>query len=258
MSTIIYPSPVFGPVHSRRLGISLGINLLPGDGKVCSFDCVYCECGLNADHRPHTPFPTVECVVAKLEEKLAELRRKGIEPDVFTFAGNGEPTLHPHFAAAVKRVKEVRDRVCPRTRLSILSNATQIHRPEVREALALFDDNIQKLDTVNPDYIRRVDCPQVSYDVERQISNLALFNGNVVIQTMFMRGEVDGESVDNTSDQYVLPYLDALQRIRPRQVMIYTIDRETPVPGLLKATPEQLDTIAQRIRELGIEVSVSY
>ena len=258
MSTIIYPSPIFGPVHSRRLGISLGINLLPGDGKVCSFDCIYCECGLNAQHRPHTKFPSVRCVVESLEEKLRELARQGITPDVFTFAGNGEPTLHPHFTEVVPAVKEVRDRLCPKAKLSILSNATQIHRPEIRQALALFDNNIQKLDTVNPDYIRRVDCPQVSYNVERQITNLALFNGDVIIQTMFMGGDLNGESVDNTGDEYVLPYLEALQRIRPRQVMIYTIDRETPVEGLLKATPEQLDSIAQRIRELGIEVSVSY
>ena len=258
MSTVIYPSPIFGPVHSRRLGISLGINLLPGDGKVCSFDCIYCECGLNAWHRPHTLFPTVEHVVERLEEKLLELSRQGIVPDVFTFAGNGEPTLHPHFPEVVSAVKSVRDRLCPKAKLSILSNATQIHRPEIRQALALFDNNIQKLDTVNIDYIRRVDCPQSSYDVKRQISNLALFNGNVIIQTMFMGGEVKGESVDNTGDGYVLPYLEALQRIRPRQVMIYTIDRETPVEGLLKAKPEQLDSIARRIRELGIEVSVSY
>ena len=258
MSTIIYTSPIFGPVHSRRLGISLGINLLPGDGKVCSFDCIYCECGLNADHRPHTPLPTPQQVADALTEKLQQMSEEGIQPDVLTFAGNGEPTLHPHFPEIVKRVKSIRDVICPQAQLSILSNATQIHRPEVREALILFDNNIQKLDTVDIDYIRRVDRPQAAYDVDQQIENLARFDGKVIIQTMFMRGMMDGKSVDNTGEEYVLPYLQALQRIRPSKVMIYTIDRETPVAGLLKALPEQLDAIAQRIRELGIETSVSY
>ena len=187
MSTIIYPSPIFGPVHSRRLGISLGINLLPGDGKVCSFDCIYCECGLNAQHHPHTKFPSVKCVVDSLEEKLRELAQQGVTPDVFTFAGNGEPTLHPHFSEMVPAVKEVRDRMCPKAKLSILSNATQIHRPEIRRALALFDNNIQKLDTVNIDYIRRVDCPQVSYDVERQISNLKVAGSSPVIRSISIK-----------------------------------------------------------------------
>ncbi len=186
------------------------------------------------------------------------MSKEGIQPDVLTFAGNGEPTLHPHFPEIVKRVKSIRDVMCPQAQLSILSNATQIHRPEVREALLLFDNNIQKLDTVDIDYIRRVDRPQAAYDVEQQIENLARFDGKVIIQTMFMRGMMDGKSVDNTGEKYVLPYLQALQRIRPSKVMIYTIDRETPIAGLLKALPEQLDAIAQRIRELGIETSVSY
>ena len=258
MSTIIYTSPVFGPVHSRRLGVSLGINLLPGDGKVCSFDCIYCECGLNADHRPHSPLPTPQQVSEALICKLRQMKKEGIQPDVLTFAGNGEPTLHPQFPEIVRQVKEIRDKMCPQAQLSILSNATRIHIPEVREALLLFDNNIQKLDTVDIDYIRRVDRPQAAYSVEQQIEHLALFDGKVIIQTMFMRGTVNGKSVDNTGEEYVLPYLQALQRIRPRKVMIYTIDRETPVAGLEKALPEQLDAIAQRIRELGIETSVSY
>ena len=258
MSTIIYPSPIFGPVHSRRLGISLGINLLPEGGKVCSFDCIYCECGLNSERRTHNPLPTPDEVCNALETKLIELKEQHIVPDVLTFAGNGEPTLHPHFPEVVDRVIEIRNRMCPSARMSILSNATQIHRPEIRQTLLRFDNNIQKLDTVDMDYIRCVDRPQTSYDVEKQIENLMLFRGHVIIQTLFMRGMYNKVSVDNTSDHFVLPYLDALQRIKPRQVMIYTIDRETPVDGLLKAIPEQLDRIAQLIREAGFEVSVSY
>ncbi len=258
MSTIIYPSPIFGPIHSRRLGISLGINLLPAGGKWCSFDCIYCECGLNAERRTHNPLPTIAEVEKALTEKLLSMQAEGVVPDVLTFAGNGEPTLHPHFPEIVSAVTTVRDNLCPSARLSILSNATQIHRPEIREALLRFDNNIQKLDTVNPQYISMVDRPQGAYDVERQIENLALFGGKVIIQTLFMRGIYNNVSVDNTGETFVGPYLEALKRIRPQRVMIYTIDRETPVKGLLKAQPEVLDHIADQIRLNGMEVSVSY
>lgn len=258
MSTIIYPSPIFGPIHSRRLGISLGINLLPSDGKFCSFDCIYCECGLNGDHRAHQPLPTPDEVENALIAKLQAMKAEGVTPDVLTFAGNGEPTLHPQFPHIASRVAAVRNQYCPQAKLSILSNATQIHRSEIREALKHFDNNILKLDTVDADYIRRVDSPCGHYDVEKQVEWLCTFEGNLIIQTMFMSGAVDGVSVDNTGDSYVLPYVQALQRIRPRQVMIYTIDRETPVKGLQKAKPEVLDAIAQRIRAIGLQVSVSY
>lgn len=258
MSTIIYPSPVFGPIKSRRLGISLGINLLPEGGKWCSFDCIYCECGFNADHRTHNPLPSVERVEERLREKLLELKAEGIVPDVLTFAGNGEPTLHPQFEEVVNRVISVRNEMCPSARLSILSNATQVHRPEIRRTLMLFDNNIQKLDTIDPSYISLVDQPAGGYNVERVIESLCLFEGKVIIQTMFMKGMYEGKSVDNTSEAHLLPYFAALQRIKPSKVMIYTIDRETPAKGLEKAPADVLDGIAARIRELGIEVSVSY
>ena len=258
MSTIIYPSPIFGPIHSRRLGISLGINLLPEGGKLCSFDCVYCECGLNRERRTHNPLPSADKVESCLKEKLEELKKEGITPDVFTFAGNGEPTLNPHFPEVVERVIKVRNEYCPNAKISILSNATQIRRPEIRETLLKFDNNIQKLDTVSALYINKVDRPQGHYDVEEQIKYLASFNGHVIIQTMFMDGVLDGESVCNTTPEYVEPYIEALKRIRPAKVMIYTIDRETPVQGLQKATPEVLDGIAKQIRQAGFECSVSY
>lgn len=257
MSTIIYDSPVFGPIHSRRLGISLGINLLPKGGKLCSFDCIYCECGLNSERRTKNHLPTADDVVNTLQDKLRELRSEGIVPDVLTFAGNGEPTLNPHFPEIVERVQQVRDAMCPSAKLSILSNATQIRRSEIREALLRFDNNILKLDTVCPAYIKMVDRPQGHYDVEEQIRHLALFGDKCIIQTMLMRGEYEGQSLDNTTEQYIAPYIDALRRIRPRAVMLYTLDRETPVSGLQKADPEVMNAIADRIRELGIEVSVS-
>ena len=258
MSTVIYDSPVFGPVHSRRLGVSLGINLLPKGGKVCSFDCIYCECGLNGERRTKNPLPTPDEVESRLRSKLLEMKQDGLVPDVLTFAGNGEPTLHPHFPEVVDRVRRVRDELCPSAKMSILSNATQIRRPEIREALLLFDNNILKLDTVCPTYINNVDRPQGHYDVEEQIACMELFKGQCIIQTMLMKGYYEGHDLDNTGEAFVQPYLEALKRIKPRAVMLYTLDRETPVMGLEKATPAAMEAIAARIRELGIEVSVSY
>ncbi|MBR4187236.1 MAG: radical SAM protein [Bacteroidaceae bacterium] len=257
MSTVIYDSPVFGPIHSRRLGISLGINLLPKGGKVCSFDCIYCECGLNKERRTKNPLPTANEVEEGLRSKLQEMKQEGIVPDVLTFAGNGEPTLHPSFPEIVDRVRRIRDELCPSAKMSILSNATQIRRPEIREALRHFDNNILKLDTVNPAYINNVDRPQGHYDVEEQIRCLEMFQGQCIIQTMLMRGEYDGHDLDNTGEAYVGPYLEALARIKPKAVMLYTLDRETPVGGLLKADADVMQSIAERIRALGIEVSVS-
>jgi len=258
MSTIIYPSPIFGPVHSRRLGLSLGINLLPADGKVCSFDCIYCECGFNEDHRPQLPLPTRSEVATRLEEKLQQMAASSQRPDVLTFAGNGEPTCHPHFAEIIADTIRLRDRYCPQARVSVLSNSTMIHRQEVRDALMLVDNNILKLDTVDPAYINKVDHPNGTYDVEAVIARMKSFHGHLIIQTMFMRGECDGESVDNTSEAYVAPWLKAVCDIAPQQVMIYTIDRETPAQGLLKATREQLDAIRDRVIAAGIPCTASY
>ncbi|MBO7110207.1 MAG: radical SAM protein, partial [Prevotella sp.] len=160
MSTVIYPSPIFGPVHSRRLGLSLGINLLPADGKVCSFDCIYCECGFNEAHRPNLPMPTRQEVAEALEQRLQQMQAEGRMPDVLTFAGNGEPTCHPHFAEIIDDVIALRDKYCPEAKVSVLSNSTLIHRQQVHDALLRVDNNILKLDTVSPEYIQRVDHPQ--------------------------------------------------------------------------------------------------
>lgn len=260
MSTIIYPSPIFGPVHSRRLGISLGINLMPADGKICTFDCIYCECGFNAEHRPTLPRPTREEVAVALERKLQEMSQMGELPDVLTFAGNGEPTAHPHFAEIIDDTMMLRDKYCPRAKVSVLSNATFAHRDEVRKALMRVDNNIQKLDTVSMDYIRKIDRPaQPSYDVRKIIDSLKAFNGHVIIQTMFMDGTLaDGFSVDNTTDDYVLPWLDVVKEIQPEEVMIYTIDRETPDKHLKKVSREALDAIRDRVVAEGIKCTASY
>lgn len=258
MSTIIFPAPIFGPVHSRRLGVSLGINLMPADGKVCTFDCVYCECGFNADFRPRQRRPTREEVREALEARLQDMQANGPAPDVLTFAGNGEPTAHPRFAGIIDDTLALRDRYFPKAKVSVLSNSTMLFRPEVVEALKRIDNKILKLDTVDPEYIRRVDRPTGAYDVNEIISRMKAFEGQLIIQTMFLKGTHDGLSVDNTTDRYVLPWLDAVRDIAPRQVMIYTIDRETPDQNLQKATPEELDRIAALVREAGMEVSVSY
>lgn len=256
--TIIYPSPIFGPIHSRRLGVSLGINLMPADGKICSFDCIYCECGLNRDFRPKQQRPTRQQVAEALEAQLQKMKAEGPTPDVFTFAGNGEPTLHPDFAYIINDTRALRDKYFPNAKISVLTNSTQITRPEVFDALRLVDNNICKLDTVNPDYIHAVDRPNANYDLNAITDRLVSFGQDCIIQTMFMNGTIDSRSVSNVSDEYVQPWLDTLQRIRPREVMIYTIDRETPLSGLEKATHEELDGIAERVRDLGITCKVAY
>ena len=267
MSTVIYPSPIFGPVHSRRLGISLGINLLPADGKICSFDCIYCECGFNRDHRPTLPMPTPEQVSLKLEGKLQEMTASGQLPDVLTFAGNGEPTCHPQFAEIIDDTIRLRDQYCPKAKVSVLSNSTMIHRQSVHDALMRVDNNILKLDTVDPIYINKVDRPNAAYDVRQIIEHMKAFNGHIIIQTMFMRGALgcadgfppsESLSVDNTGEEYVAPWLEAIREIRPQQVMAYTIDRETPTQGLEKASREQLDAIRDRVIALGFPCSASY
>ena len=237
MSTVIYPSPIFGPVHSRRLGISLGINLLPADGKVCSFNCVYCECGFNEDHRPTLPFPTREEVASKLEQKLQAMVTEGQLPDVLTFAGNGEPTCHPHFAEIINDTIRLRDQYCPQAKVSVLSNSTMIHRQQVHDALMRVDNNILKLDTIDPLYINKVDRPNGTYDVNLMTERMKAFNGHIIIQTMFMQGEYNGESVDNTGEEYVAQWLEA---------------------HLQKASREQLDVIRDRVIAAGIPCTASY
>lgn len=261
--TIIYPSPIFGPVKSRRLGISLGINVMPGDGKWCSFDCVYCECGLNKNHRTHTPLPTPEEVRLKLELTLKEMKSKGEGPDVLTFSGNGEPTLHPQFHVIVDFVLELRDKYFPQAKVTVLSNSTQLYRKEVRDALMKVDNALMKLDTVSKEYIDLVDRPAGNYDIDNIIQYLTDMNGHPVIQTMFMKGNIiNGQgklvSVDNCRDIYILPYIEALKKIRPRQVMIYTLDREWPVQGLEKVDRDTMDCIGQQIRSAGFDTQISY
>ena len=258
MATIIYPSPIFGPVKSRRLGISLGINLLPDDGKICTFDCLYCECGFNAERRPSKRLPKREDVARALEKKLLEMQENSEFPDVLTFAGNGEPTVHPEFEAIMDDTIALRNRYCPNAKISVLTNATLITRDSVFNALKKVDNNILKLDTVDSNYISFLDRPTGRYDLEKIIERMKAFDGKAVIQTMFLKGEVNGYDVNNTGDAFVLPWISAIKHIAPREVMIYTIDRETPQQGLQKATREELDRIVCMLEKEGIKASASY
>ncbi len=258
MGTVIYSSPIFGPVNSRRLGVSLGINLMPSDGKICTFDCLYCECGLNRQRIPSLSRPSREEIRQALEERLKLMQKEGPEPNVLTFAGNGEPTAHPDFAGIIDDVTEVRDRYFPKAKVTVLSNGTRIRDEKVFNALMKVDNNIQKLDTVDIDYIRKLDRPTGRYDLQEVIGTMKKFNGHVIIQTMFLKGVVNGVDMDNTLDRYVDPWIEAIREIGPEKIMIYTIAREAPISELQKASPDTLDRIADKLRPLGIELSVSY
>ena len=258
MSTFLNASPVFGPVHSRRLGISLGVNMMPAAGKICSFDCIYCENGFNCQRRCAEGHNDAATVAAGLEARLRAMRDEGRLPDVITFAGNGEPTAAPEFPQAIAAARELRDELAPSAKIAVLSNGTFADRPAVREALLTVDDNILKLDSVDPDFIELVDRPVGAYDVEHQIETFASFGGHTIIQTIFLRGSFEGRTVDDTDEAHVAPWLDAIARIAPEAVTIYTIARETPAPDLAKADPQTLDAIAGRVRALGIACSVSY
>lgn len=259
MPTILFKEIVFGPVHSRRLGRSLGVNLLPVDGKLCSFDCIYCECGLNAERRTATRMPSSIEVKEALEKKLQEMCGAGTPPDVITFAGNGEPTLHPEFGEIINDTVELRNRLCRGTKIAVLSNSTMLHKPGVFAALNKVEDNILKLDSVLDSRIRQMNVPNTpSFNVNELIEQLQRFGGNLIIQTMFLKGEHEGISVNNMGEEEITGWLEALRKIKAKQVMIYTLDREAPVKGLRKASREELDAIACRVRKSGFNVSVSY
>lgn len=258
MSTFLFDQIIFGPVKSRRLGVSLGVNLLPTDSKVCSFDCIYCECGWTPRKRAQKAIlPTREMVRQKMEEKLTEMVESNELPDVITFAGNGEPTLHPEFEGIIDDTIELRDRLAPKARIAVLSNATMLHKPAVVRALQKVEDNIQKLDSGFEETIRKIDCPASNFNLTAVVENLKSFNGKVIIQTLFLRGNFKGEIIDNTTEAELSEWLKRIAEIKPSQVMIYTIDRDTPAAGLEKVKLDELQQIASRVKEIGFKVQVS-
>ncbi len=253
---MLFNQVVFGPIKSRRLGVSLGINLMPKNGKICSFNCIYCECGYNADYEDKR-IPTRTEVSTALEAKLSEMKNNGDKLDVITFSGNGEPTLHKDFEEIIDDTLALRDKYFPNAKVSVLSNSTCIHKPSVFRALNKVDNNILKLDSASQTLVNLIDQPVGNFPVEKLVKNLKKFNGNLIIQTIFLRGEHNGVKFDNSTDEYVTAWLEAIKEIRPKQIMIYAIDRATPEKNLEKLTLDELNHIADKARALGFEVSVA-
>ncbi len=258
MSTILFHEIVFGPVHSRRLGVSLGMNLLPYDGKLCSFDCIYCECGFNKDFRTKTKLPDRENVQAALKDKLLSLQQDGVTPDVITFAGNGEPTMHPEFKGIIEDTIALRNHYFPNAKISVLTNGMHLNKPEVFEALRKVENPILKLDSAVDETVRLIDRPNApGYSVAKQVELYQRFEGDFILQTMFIRGQFEGKEVDNTTEEEISAWLALVRTLNPREVMIYTIDRETPARELEKVPVGDLQEIADRVGELGIQTNVA-
>ena len=255
--TSLYDNIIFGPIRSRRLGLSLGVNLLPIESKLWSFDCIYCECGWNEDHPGKRRFNAREDVRNMLDETLQKMVADGTPPDVITFAGTGEPTMHPDFENIIADTIALRDKHCPAAKVSVLSNATQIHREDVRRALLRVDNNILKLDSAFDETVQLVNKPQGAYTVARTVELLKAFEGNLILQTMFLRGEYLGKRVDNTTEEEVSAWLKLVDEIKPKQVMVYSLDRDTPCQTLEKVEKEELREIAARVEALGITCSVA-
>ena len=255
--TALYNNIIFGPVQSRRLGVSLGLKLLPIESKLCSCDCIYCECGWNGDHIGLRRFNKRDDVKTMLASTLQQMSDEGRLPDVITFAGNGEPTMHPEFEQIIDDTIALRDEFCPSAKVSVLSNATQIHREDVCRALHRVDNNILKLDSAFDATVRLMNNPATGYSVADTVERMKHFSGQMTLQTMFLRGEYQGQHIDNTSREEVAAWLKLVKEISPRQVMVYSLDRDTPCKTLEKVSREELMTIAQQVEELGIPCSVA-
>lgn len=253
----IFPTNIVGPIHSRRLGISLGVNLLPKDGKLCSFDCLYCECGWNKDHRGGR-FPEAEIIMQQLESKLQQMKAGNEKLDVITFAGNGEPTLHPDFPVVIDRTIQLRDLYYPEAKVSVLSNATRMTNPGVHAALLKVDNNILKIDGAFDATIHQIDQPADShYSVRQIVEGMKSFSGQLIVQTMFVRGEHDGKIVDNTTPAEVAAWCDLMREIRPHQIMVYSLDRPTPAPNLMKVSREEMTQYVAPLVDEGFNVSIA-
>lgn len=259
MQRVLFHSTIFGPIHSRRLGSSLGVNLSPTDGKICSFDCVYCEAGYNAQGPGTTGLPRREEVARLLEQKLAEMKATGQPLDVITFSGNGEPTLHPEFEGIIDDVIVLRDKYFPAVKISVLCNSTRLGDEGVVRALNRVDNNILKLDSAITKTMRLIDRPgSPSFDSEGVTDQIARFGDKCIVQTMLLRGEDDeGNPIDNTTPAEVDALIEAYKRIKPAEVMLYSIDRQTPARRLQKVERDELERVAEQIRQAGIKVLVS-
>ncbi len=258
MATKLFDSTIFGPIHSRRLGVSLGVNLLPSDGKICSFDCIYCECGYNAQGQGKNPIPTRASVKKALRKKLTEMSERGDALDVITFAGNGEPTVSPYFADVISDTIALRNQFYPQAKVSVLSNSSFLSNPKVVKALKQVDNNILKLDSAISSTMLTINAPD-NKDIipEGVIMDLKQFDGNCIIQTMILRGKHNNIEIDNTTDIEIYALIEAYRKINPKEIMIYSLDRETPEKELIKVSIEELEQIAKRIRNAGFTVKVN-
>ncbi len=245
---------VFGPIHSRRLGTSLGINLLPERGKICNFDCIYCECGWNRDGREDTLLPSAEKVRGDLERMLFRLGNEGVAVDSITFSGDGEPTLNPQFPQIIDDTMALRDRLAPSAKVSVLSNATRVHLPEVFNALAKVDNPIMKIDAPTNELVGRINHPAPGYDVQRVVESLLRFEGNFVLQTCMLRSEE--YNFDSSRPEVLAGWMEIVRRLRPREIMVYTIDRPTPAQGLQKLTVEEMSALVKPLVDEGFLVQV--
>ncbi len=256
MSTALFDKVIFGPVKSRRLGVSLGVNLLLPSAKLCNFDCIYCECGWNRDS-PGGAFNKKEEVLEILSQTIEKMVTDGTPPDYITFAGNGEPTMHPDFEEIIEGTLAVRDRLASGAKVAVLTNSTMLYRESVRRALKRVDKAMLKLDSAFDATMQVMNQPLGRRSVEDTVALMESLEGDFVIQTMFLRGEYNGVSFDNTSKEEVAAWLEIIARLRPREVMLYSIDRDTPHSDLVKITREELLEIAREVEGLGISVSVS-
>ena len=243
---------VFGPIRSRRLGSSLGVNILPSHGKMCNFDCVYCECGWNRDGAEDKSYPRFSDVTAALETRLSQLSEQGIPVDSITFSGNGEPTMNPDFASIVDRTIELRDRYFPAAKVSVLSNATMIGRESVFEALKKVDNAIMKIDASSDGLIRKINKPTGVYSLDETVAGLKKLEGNFVLQTMFLRSD----EFDTATPEALGRWMDIVRELRPREIMVYTIDRETPDKTLRKYTVEQMTAMVRPLLDEGFDIQI--
>ncbi len=257
MSGFLFHDIIFGPVRSRRLGSSLGINLLPVARKICSFNCIYCECGWTPNEDAEkSSLPKREKINHLLEKKLQELKENNMPPDNLTFAGNGEPTIHPEFDLIVKDTIALRDKYFPKASTTVLSNSSMIHEKKIFEALKMVDKSILKLDAGSQEQFERINLPHAQKKLENIVGDLSKFKGDVIIQTLFLRGTHNDQSIDNTSEKEIQLWLQHLEKIKPQYVMIYPIDRKTPAKDLEKISSEELHQIAERVHQLGIKTEI--
>ena len=243
---------VFGPIFSRRLGSSLGINLLPVNGKICTFDCIYCECGWNKDGRDDTRLPKAAEVGEALEAKLKQLVADRIPVDSITFSGDGESTINPDFSQIIVDTLALRDQYYPKAKVSVLSNATQVHRPEIFAALRKVDNPIMKIDAPTNALVEKINKPAPGYDIDRVVEALKQFNGDFVLQTMFLKSK----DFDSSSPEVLQGWMDIVRLLKPREVMAYTIDRPTPEEGLQKLTVEEMRTMLDPLIREGFDVQI--